>query len=119
VNTSTIVDVLPAPPLEARVAQLEARVALLERAGHPRDRADAALRRQLAASTRGLAFRAADLLRHGHVDEALARALAEADLVTSADVGCWLRDRAGLQDGIAIVRLRGRHWQVRHMTCAA
>jgi hypothetical protein len=33
------------------------------------------------------------------------------------DIGCWLRDRRGVADAIAIVR-RGRRWQVLHMTCS-
>jgi len=97
---------------------LEQRIAALEAIGRSRDAADAVLRRQLADSTRGLAFRAADLLRHARVDEALAAALRHADVTTTADIGCWLRGRGGIEDGMAVVRLRGRRWQVRHIMCS-
>ena len=96
---------------------LEQRIAALEAIGRSRDAADAGLRRQLADSTRGLPFRAADLLRHANVDEALRRALLGADVVTTVDVGCWLRDHRGVDDGVAVVRVRNRRWQVRHVTC--
>jgi hypothetical protein len=104
--------------LLARLSALEQRVAMLERAGRSRDAADATLRQLLAASTRGLAFTAADLLRHTAVDDALATALLGADVVTTGDIGCWLRDHVGLDDGVAIMRLRNRRWQVQHVICA-
>jgi hypothetical protein len=96
---------------------LAQRVAALEAIGRSRDAADAVLRRQLVDSTRGLPFGAADLLRHAHVDEALRRALLGADVVTTSDVGCWLRDHRGVDDGVSVVRGRNRRWQVRHVTC--
>jgi hypothetical protein len=102
----------------ARIALLEARVGQLEQAGRSRDAADAALRQQLPSSTRGLPFRSADLLQRAPLDEALAEALVAADVVNVADVGVWLRDHAGVENGVAIVRLRKRRWQVRHVMCA-
>jgi hypothetical protein len=105
------------PTIEGRLRELEQRVEVLERAGRSRDAADARLRQHLAASTRGLSFRAVDLLRHAQGDEALAAALLGADVVTTGDLGCWLRDHNGLDDGVAIVRLRNRRWQVQHVIC--
>lgn len=111
------------PPVEtnaiaALLRALEQRVAALEAIGRSRDAADAVLRRQLADSTGGLPFGAADLLRHATVDEALRRALLGADVVTNVAAGCWLRDHAGLDAGVAVVRLRNRRWRVQHITCA-
>ncbi len=94
---------------------------MLEQPGASRDAADAALRRVLARSTGGRVFTSSDLLRHSHVDVDLAAALLGADLQTSRDVGTWLRDRSGTQDGIVIARGRNRRWHVRHVrhvTCA-
>ncbi len=102
----------------ARLDAIERRLAVLEQPGASRDAADAALRRVLARSTGGRVFTSSDLLRHSHVDADLAAALEAADLTTTRDLGAWLRDRAGAEDGIVIARGRNRRWHVRHVTCA-
>lgn len=92
--------------LKQRVAQLEAT---------RRDDADGDLRRVIASSTFGLPFRASKLFAHRTVDLDLQKALEDVGLQTVAEVGCWLRNSAGVCDGIRIVRLRGRFW--RAYTC--
>ena len=97
----------------SQIADLLRRVQALE-AVKPRDAADAALRQALALSTEGLAFVAADIFRRAQqLDPDLRRALADATIASTAELGAWLRDHAGVRDGIAIVRLRRhRHWRV-------
>lgn len=101
--------------LVARMTALEETVALLQRSRPNRDQADADLRRLLPGSTRQLPFKVHQLLRHAAVDEYLKRALVAADVDSPASLGVWLRDRAGTQDGVALVRLPGRRWQALHI----
>ena len=102
--------------LRARLAALEAIVAGLL-AAQPRDRHDAELRQVLAASTKSLRFKAADLLAHARVDEALRTALANATIGSTAEAGAWLRANRGPRDGVTIARLPRRYWQASAYTC--
>lgn len=95
--------------LEALVAELRQRVLALE-ASPPRDQEDARLRRVLASSTHRVPFKACDVLEHRQYNEDLDKALQGALIQTAAELGCWLRDAAGVRDGISIVKLRRRHW---------
>jgi hypothetical protein len=97
--------------LEGAVRELRVAVAALEQARSPRDRADADLRRVLAARTAALPFGAAELLKHAAVDRTLRAALQAATIQTPAEAGAWLRDHRGTSDGIAIVRERRRRWR--------
>lgn len=103
--------------LALEVGSLRATVAALTAMRPDRDQADTDLRRLLPASTQGLPFTSEELLRHARVDGALQSALQAADIDSTASLGTWLRGRAGVQHGVAIVRLqgRGRRWQARHV----
>jgi hypothetical protein len=96
--------------LTARVEQLEA--------ARPRDAADAALREQLATSTRGLWFKSAELAQHAGYEEseALAQALLDADCADVGSIGAWLRSNKGTRAGVTIERNRRRCWRARY-TC--
>jgi hypothetical protein len=96
--------------LEIRNAELAARIAALE-AAKPRDRQDAALRRALGESTKGLPFKVSELQAHAKGDPELARAILGADLDSPDGIGAWLRDNVGAQGGVTIERLRGRRWR--------
>lgn len=87
---------------------------LADPARDPRDRHDAALRQLLPSATEGLPFSAGQLLvRQGH-HPALRAALLAVDLVTTADVGTWLRDHKGCKENVSIER-RGRMWLALHV----
>jgi len=115
VETRTAPDAVESLLREVRA--LTVRVERLERVGAPRDLADTTLREAIATSTGRRVFTANELLRHSQVDLDLAAAMRAADVVSVMDIGCWLRDRRGVADGIAVVR-RGRRWQVVHMMCS-
>ena len=117
---------LSRPPCEPAVTRAEY-LALLERvvrleamlsARNPRDAQDAALRLLLPASTQGLPFTSSALLEDASTqrDPELVAALLAADLVTAADVGCWLRSQRGQRDGVDI-RRKGRRWLATYTSC--
>ena len=96
----------------AALAAIGERLARLEAA--PRRSgagADRRLRKQLADSTEGLAFKVSDLSDRLSLDPALTRAL-DAAMIDVRQLGHWLRDHAGLSDGISVRRGSGRRWVV-------
>jgi hypothetical protein len=101
--------------LEALVAAQDAIIAALQQAGASRDDADRALRRTLLVSTEARRFPVTQLIRHAKVDDRLRLALENASLQTPDEIGAWLRDHRGVEDGIAIIRQRRRQWQVVHV----
>jgi len=97
--------------LAIKVEALTARVEQLEAGRIRRSPPDIALRRQLAVSTSGLAFIAADLLRRAGVDKALSAALDAALIDRTPDgVGAWMRASKGTHSGVTVTRLSGRRW---------
>jgi hypothetical protein len=77
----------------------------------PQDAAFARLRRALAVYLPGETFRAVHLQAHATQFPELKAALAECCLQGASEIGCWLRDHAGLRDGIRIAR-KGKLWKV-------
>lgn len=104
---------------ESRIVELEARVVALEAAAHRRGdlntEPERHLQQILPDKTRALPFRTSWLLAHAAADEdpTLRQAIAACWLVTSGELGCWLRKvaKAGPRDGVLIERLKGHRWR--------